>query len=87
MMRDAGVAQRPEHRIPDPSVAGSSPVSRAMNTNQVKWAAVVAAVLLVGGVVLGGFALWLGSWSAVALAGLLEGAGIGFAILNLNDKE
>lgn len=69
----------------NPADVGSIPTIRAMN--QVKWAAVVAAVLLVGGVVLGGFALWLGSWSAVALAGLLEGAGVGFAILNLNDKE
>lgn len=69
----------------NPADVGSIPTIRAMK--QVKWAAVVAAVLLLGGLVLGGFAFWLGNWSTFAFAGLLEGAGLGFAILNLNDKE
>ena len=78
------VAQLVEQRSPKPRAAGSSPVIPAMN---VKWAAVVAAVLLTGGLVLGGFAFWLGNWDTFAFAGLLQLGGIGFALLNLNDKE
>lgn len=87
MMSDThlrGVAQRPEQRSPTPRVGGSSPSIPAMN---IKWAAVVAAVLLVGGLVLGGFAYFTETWDTFALAGTLELSGIGFALLNLNDKD
>lgn len=67
-----------------PGNVGSIPTIRAMN--DMKWAAVVAAVLLVGGLLLGGIAFWLGNWDTFALAGCLELAGIGFALLNLNDE-
>jgi hypothetical protein len=83
MMKDRrDVAQLVEQRSPKPRAAGSSPVIPAMN-----WAAVVAAILLVGGLVLGGFAYWLGNWDTFALAAMLEGAGIGWAILSTNDKD
>lgn len=51
------------------------------------WAAVVAAILLVGGLLLGGFAFWLGNWDMFAFAGLLELAGVGWALLSNNDKD
>lgn len=68
----------------NPANVGSIPTTRAMN---VKWAAVVAAILLLGGLLCGGFAFWLGNWDTFAFAALMVGAGVGFAILNLNDKE
>ena len=57
------------------------------STKSVKWAAVVAAVLLLGGLLCGGIALFLGSWSLLAFAGIIEGAGIGFAVLNTSDDR
>lgn len=79
-----GVAQLEEQRSPKPRVAGSNPVIPAMN---VSWAAVVAAVLCVSGLLCGGFAMYFTYWELFAFSGLLELSGIGFALLALNDKD
>lgn len=67
-----------------PANEGSIPSPGAMN---VSWAAVVAAVLCVSGLLCGGFAMYFTYWELFAFSGLLELSGIGFALLALNDKD